>query len=163
MKVGNFQLGEFQQISVNKISNCDDCDNLLQTDLPMMCTADHTWVNGSILLNIPWAILTGIIFGVGFPGSIQTPSFATLETSSLNRTGSRLIEVSVCVKEGSCSLCGSIVSEETDIILETWQLPLFFISCEQQSQGNQVRLTQLNNLAHFTQPCSVHIYGKCKY
>ena len=158
-------LGEIVQIPINKISNCDDCDSLLQTSILVQdnCSAEHTWVNGSILIDIPWSLVSGILFGLGFPGSTQTPHFATLETSSLNRTGSRLIEVSVCVKEGSCSLCASMVFEATDIFADPNQLNTFNMMCEQETQGNQVKLTQLNNLVHFTQPCSLHLYGKCKY
>ena len=129
----------------------------------MRCSADHTWVNGSILLDIPWAIITGIVFGEGPAGSIQTSYFPSMEdTFYFSRAGSRLIEVSVCVKDDSCSLCASDVFEETSIGVTPGLPPTKGMHCEQEWQGNQIRLTQLNNLAHFTQPCSLHVYGKCK-
>ena len=129
----------------------------------MTCSADHTWVNGSILIDTPWAIIDSMVLGLGFPGAMQTPYFTTLETSSLNRTGSRLFEMSVCVKEKNCSHCASKVYETTDIIRETGQTPLVFILCQQAREGNQVKLTQLNNRAELVQPCRLQIWGKCKY
>ena len=94
---------------------------------------------------------------------MQTPYLAALESSSLNRAGSRQIEVDVCEKENSCSHCGSIVFEQEEFAPTTGQQPTEYINCEQETQGNQVKVTQMNNLAKFLQPCTLYLYGKCKY
>ena len=91
------------------------------------------------------------------------PYFDALGTALSNRTGSRLIEVFVCVKGGSCSLCGSMVFEDIGFMYMLGDIATEDINCTQELQGNQVKLIQLNNLPNFTQPCSVHLYGKSKY
>ena len=155
-------LGEIEEISVNRISNCDDCDNLLENDSPLYCTAQHTWVNGSIFLDIPWAIITRIDFAIGEEGLMQTPYFAALATFP-NRTGSRQIQIDVCVKEDSCSHCRSMIFERENAMPTNGNVPTKSIGCGQNTQGNQVKVTQLNNLAKFLQPCSLTLHGKCKY
>ena len=156
-------LGEIDEISIKRIFNCYDCDNLLQNDPPVVCEAEHTWVNGSIFLDIPWAIITNVTFGYGLTSSMQLPYFATLGTFLLNRTGSRLIDVAVCVQDENCSHCGSMVFGEDGMPGTTGQLPTESINCEQETQGNLVKVTQVNNLAEILQPCTLHLYGKCKY
>ena len=159
----SLRLGEIDEISVNRISNCDDCYNLLEKDPPVYCYAEHTWVNGSIVLDIPWAIITKVVFGYGFPSSMQMPYFATLGTFPLNRTGSRVIRVDVCVKEETCSLCGSMVFGEDGWPGTTGLIPTESINCEQETQGNIVKVTQVNNLGRILQPCTLHLHGKGKY
>ena len=137
---------------------------MIELDPPVPCVTEHTWVNGSIYLDIPWAIITEVAIGIGSTSPMQLPYFANLGISSLNRTGSRLIEVSHCVKEESCSKCGSIFLGE--YIPSFWgmeELPAEHIICEQETEGNQVKVTQLNNVAELLQPCTLRLWGKCKY
>ena len=43
------------------------------------------------------------------------------------------------------------------------ELPTEHLICEQETEGNQIKVTQVNNLAGLLQPCNLRLYGKCKY
>ena len=146
-------LGETTRITIEDVSNCSDCLSLYQVDPPFYCYADHDWLNGLVVLDVHWSLITSISFRMGDQELMQ-PKLPTFQT------GPRTFEASVCVKGGECEFCGSVISEELFLVgVPGWE-PRENIFCEVGIEGNEVRLTQVGNYGELTQPCNAEVYGQ---
>ena len=150
-------VGEIVEIPVNDLSGCEDCSNLYEVVHTDFCLANHSWLNGVIVLEIPWSSVTNVVFKMESQNSLQ-PLFSWLE-SRLSGYEPRMFAVSVCKKGNTCTFCGTVIHEEKGLapVPRRENIP-----CGNGIEGNQVLVTQRNNSKDFSQPCGLTVLGKSK-